>query len=42
MERGEVAAEVDLLDDILVHDGASGEEIGTLHDSVADSLNVVE
>ena len=42
MERCELAAYLYLLDDILVHDCAPGEEIRTLDDAVANGLDVVE
>ena len=42
MERGEVAAEIYLADDILIHDGAAREEIGSLHDPVAYRLDVIK
>ena len=42
MQRGEIAADLDLGDDVLVDDGASREEICTLDDAVTHSFDVVE
>ena len=42
VERGEVAADLDLLQHVLADEGAPGEEIRALHDAVADGLDVVE
>ena len=42
MERGEVAAEGDLLQDVVVHEDGAGEEIAALDDTVAHSLDVLE
>ena len=42
VERGEIAAEVDLLQDVVVHEDGTGEEIAALDDAVADRLDVLE
>ena len=42
VERSEIAADLDLGDDILIDDGAAGEEVGSLDDAMAYGLDVVE
>ena len=42
VERREIAADLDLGEDILVDDGAAREEVRSLDDAVADRLDVVE
>ena len=42
VERCEIAADLDLLEDVVVHEAAAVEEIGTLHDAVADCIHIVE
>ena len=42
VQRGEVAAEGDLFDDIVIDEGAAGEEIAALDDAVADGVDVFE
>ena len=42
VQRGKVAAELDLGKDILIHDGTAGEEIRTLDDPVPHGLDVIE
>ena len=42
VERGEVAAEGDLLQDVVVHEDGTGEEVAALDDAVAHRLDVLE
>ena len=42
VQRGEVRAEVDLLENVIVHQHGAGEEVSTLHDTVAHRLNILE
>ena len=42
VQRGEVAADADLLDDIVIDQGTAAEEIGTLHDPVTDRIDIVK
>ncbi len=42
VQRGEVCAEGNLFQDILVHQDGTVEEVSALHDAVPDSLNVLQ
>ena len=42
VERGEVAAEGDLLEDVVVHEDRAGEEVAALDDAMAHRLDVLE
>ena len=42
VERGEVAAEGDLLEDVVIHEDGAGEEIAALDDAVTHRLDVLQ
>ena len=42
VERCEIAADLDFLEHVVVYEAAAVEEIGTLHDAVADCIHIVE
>ena len=42
VQRGEVRAEVDLLENVVVYQHGAGEEVSTLHNTVTHGLNVFQ
>ena len=42
VQRGEIAADFDLAEHVVVDEGAAGEEVGALHDAVAHGLDVIK
>ena len=42
VQRGEIGTELDLAQDVIVHQHGAGEEVSTLHDTVTHGLDVLQ